>query len=34
VQRYAADVILIDGLLYQTHAEQGGVEGQILARFG
>jgi hypothetical protein len=28
-----ADVILVDGLLDQPHAEQAGIERQILARF-
>ena len=31
-QMVGADVVLVDGLLDQPHAEQAGVEGQILAR--
>ena len=33
-QVVCANVILIDGLLHQTHAQQAGVERQIFARFG
>ena len=33
-QMIGADVILVDGLLHQPHAQQAGVERQILARFG
>jgi hypothetical protein len=29
-----ADVVLIDGLLHQPHAEQAGIEGEIVARAG
>src|SRR6266852_7051781 len=32
-QMMGADVVLIDGLLHQPHAEQAGVERQILPRF-
>ena len=31
-QMIGADVVLVDGLLDQPHAEQAGVKGQILAR--
>ena len=32
-QMIGADVVLIDGLLDQPHAEQAGVKGQIFTRF-
>jgi hypothetical protein len=32
-QMIGADIVLIDGLLDQPHAEQAGIKGQILARF-
>jgi hypothetical protein len=33
-QMVGADVVLVDGLLDQPHAEQAGIKRQILARFG
>ena len=33
-QMVGADVVLVDGLLDQPHAEQAGIKCQILARFG
>ncbi len=32
-QMIGADVVLIDGLLHQPHAEQAGIERQVLPRF-
>ncbi len=32
-QMIGADVVLVDGLLDQPHAEQAGIKGQIFARF-
>ena len=32
-QMIGADVVLVDGLLDQPHAEQAGVESEIFARF-
>src|SRR6266568_2201978 len=33
-QMIGADVVLVNGLLDQPHAEQAGVKGEILARLG
>jgi hypothetical protein len=33
-QMVCTDVILVDGLLHQPHAQQAGIERKILARLG